>query len=190
MIAGAPEPARPRLAIDRSGAVTAVWRDDCVHASRRPPFAGWSAPACISTDPPWPNRVRLDEARGVVQVAWSQSTPGGAQAWTNRFDAVAWGTPFLLEDDGFEYQVPAVGLDAGGGAVAVWTQHADGLGWVRARRLEGATGWSATDEIAHQPGFPQSSRVAVSAAGVAQALWTLMRPAGDLHRSLWTATYE
>jgi hypothetical protein len=189
-IAPAPEPARAMLAVDQRGAVTAVWAGSCVYAARMEAFTGWTTPACISAGLPWPNRVRLDDAGGRVRAAWSQWDPAGTGAWTAGFDGFAWSPPFALETAGFEYQAPDVGLDAAGGAVALWTQHADATGWVRARRVGAGGDWTDTLDIAQQTGFPQDARVEVAGAGSAQALWTLLAPEGNLHRSLWTAGYQ
>jgi hypothetical protein len=189
-VAASGEPVRAHLAVAPGGAVTAVWPDTCVRSARLEPLGGWTSPACISAGHPWPNRVRLADRRGLAQVAWTESTPLGARAFTSRFDPAGWSAPFVLETDGVEYQAPDVGLDGAGGAVALWSQHDAATGWVRGRRFTPAAGWAATTEIVQQPGFPQESRLAVASSGAAQALWTLMRPEGDLHWSLWTATYQ
>lgn len=91
-----------------------------------------------------------------------QDGPGGAGG--SGAAAATWGTAVKIHDDGI---APAVAVDPGGNAVAVWTQPS-GF-W--SSRYTPSDGWSPAERISGGGDALPSAAVAMDAAGNALAVW-------------------
>ena len=99
----------------------------------------------------------------LVHCVQLQDGPGGAGG--NGGGAAAWGTAVQIHDAG---SAPAVAVDAGGNAIAVWTQTNDF--W--SSRYTSSDGWSPAEIISGGGDPLPTATVAMDAAGNALAVWT------------------
>lgn len=172
----------PRLAADDDGNVTAVWAQgdgegSRVGASRFTPGAGWSAPAILSeADASAVAPAVASGPGGRATALWSSNEPA---VRARVFDpATGWGPSALLATG----DISAGGVDVAtvaGGAIAVWHQWDQAVGWaIRASRLDGRE-WQPAQVIGSQPSV--NPRVAVDGAGRASVGWYVSE-----HVVMWT----
>ena len=99
----------------------------------------WGTPELIETDNSgnaFRPQVGVDGSGNAVAV-WYQHDGTRYNIWSNRYVAgTGWGTAQLIETDSGDAEVPQVGIDGSGNAVAVWQQD-DGIRlntWANTRR--------------------------------------------------------
>jgi hypothetical protein len=171
------------LAADPSGDVTAVWSDGqiqfgqaSVWADRFVPGSGWGTPQLIEDDDRGTagGQRAVADASGNVLAVWNQSDGTHFNIVVNRFvPATGWGTPQII--DSFttgDATGPALGMDAGGNAIATWIQTDTNGSQVAASRFSPASGWSAPQVIA-AGGTLFENTLVVDGAGNAMAAWVV-----------------
>ncbi len=129
------------------------------------------------------------DAGGNALAVWSQSDGVRDNIWASRYAAGAgWGAPELIETRNTGSALyPQVAFDAGGNALAVWSQ-SDGTRYnIWANRYTAGFGWGAAVLIENDnlgsANFPQ---VAFDAAGNAFAVW---EQSDTSRRNIWVNRY-
>ena len=107
----------------------------------------WDAPVAMvsNVQPGWAPSVTVG-ANGDTVMAWTE-TDGGLSAtslWASRNQAGVWSAPVLLSPDGGPVLGSiALGADAHGDVLAIWSQRVGGLYTLRSSRMSASTGaWS------------------------------------------------
>mgnify|MGYP001602478425 FL=1 len=171
----------PQLAIDASGNAIAVWsRGDnatlSIYAVRYVPGTGWSAPTLIETDNTgnaYSPQIAFDASGNAIAV-WSQFDGTRSNIYANRYTAgTGWGTAALIETDNAGVASnPQIAFDAGGNAIAVWSQF-DGARSIYANRYTATTGTWGTAALIEtdNAGDALEPQIAVDASGNAIAVW-------------------
>lgn len=191
--------ADPVVAIDAAGRATAVWRrvepgtaEHHLWTSRSAAGAGWSVPERLETNPGNVSELRLslDRSSGRGMLVWIQAG-STVDLHARALDpAAGWGPAALVEAGAGMVGVSSVGVDAGGNAVAVWSQIGPGPRFsIFANRYVHASGWGSagvieTNEVVG--GVDGDPIVAVMPTGDAVAVWK--RSAGNW-ADLWTNRY-
>jgi Divergent InlB B-repeat domain len=187
------------VAIDAAGRATAVWRrlepgtgEYHVWSSRSAADGAWSAPERLESNPGNVSELRLsvDRASGRGMLVWVQAGTT-VDLHARALDPTSgWAPAALVETGSGMVGVSSVGVDAGGNALAVWSQIGPGLHFsIFANRYVPASGWGAaapieTNEVVGVvDGDPI---VAVMPSGDAVAVWK--RSAGNWS-DLWTNRY-
>lgn len=193
-----------KVAIDAAGRALAVWltlrtgslSDEDLMASRYEPGTGWSTPVLLETSPRDVMRVELamDLASGRAIVLWTQAsdTSNGA-AWARHFDpGTGWTAVAALSSPTGVVDVPSVGIDAQGNAVAAWSQLDAQRFSVWGSRGSAAGAWGTAqlletmDELGRVDGNP---RIAVAPQGDAIVVW--QASGGSVaNRGTWTNRYS
>ncbi|MCE9579586.1 MAG: Ig-like domain-containing protein [Deltaproteobacteria bacterium] len=122
----------PRLGLDATGAVTAVWTQwdgtrNNIYANRYTVAGGWTAPALVeTTDLGNAGDVRLAiNANGDAAAIWRQYNGVEDQFWGARRTAGGWGTAQLLQvTTGNSIGEHQIAIDGSGQALAVWYESA------------------------------------------------------------------
>lgn len=178
----------PKVAADPFGNAVVVWSQcstpppvNPMHldgwAARYEAGKGWQAPQLIETG----NGNAGDfgvacDASGNAMAVWTQIDDGTTtwSVWANRYvPGVGWGTAELIESDtATAWNVPVVGFDGSGNAIAVF-QIFDGVRFnLWANRFVPGAGWQGAvpiETIGIDTGYFQ---LAVSANGAAFVSWT------------------
>ena len=129
-----------KISMDSNGSAVVVWeQEDSIRANRYVPGSGWQGQTRLD------GSTRLDrlppghrdyseatspsvamDAGGNAVAVWVKRPDSGSvySVWASRFvSGSGWGNPALIEStDAGSAFAPDVGVDAGGNAVAVWSQ--------------------------------------------------------------------
>lgn len=166
----------PKLAINSSGYVVAVWiRNNGTHAitqSSSLQFGGsWSAPVDISSASidTFSPQVGIDAAGNAVAV-WLDVTTQTIQTASLPFGG-SWTAPINLSATGGSGE-PQIAMNPAGYAVATWTRFNGSFFAIQASTLQFGGSWSAPLEISTPGSGALASAVAVDLAGNAIALWS------------------
>ena len=170
----------PQIAIDASGNAMAVWmKADGIRfniwANRFTAADGWGSAALIEADAGSAGAPQIAmDASGNAIAVWQQLDSTRNNIWANRFTpAAGWGRAALIETDYAGTAVtPQIAFDAGGNAMAVWTQ-SDGTRnniWVNRYTPAGGWGGAATIET-DNVGNAFKPQIAVDGSGNALAVW-------------------
>jgi len=202
LLLSAPGASQARVALDANGRAIAVWRQqdagsaaDSLWGSRYAAGAGWSTPELLEASGGAVSDVHLalDPSSGRAMLVWQQlTTPGAYDLWARPFvPATGWGAPALVEAGTKTVGVSSVGIDAGGNAVAVWSQIEDTTSTfsIYASRYTAAGGWGAVALIENNGGVGNLDGdpiVAVAPSGSAVAVWK--RSAAGAH--LWSNRFS
>jgi hypothetical protein len=181
----------PTLALDGSGNVFALWRQDTntaspvlanIWAARYDASGGvWSTSAQIGstnlsgTD--GTERPRLGVNTGGTAVAvWEESRSGIASIVAARFSSGTWSAPVPLEANAQQAAFPAVAIDVNGNAQAVWVQKIDAMAANNSgftARLDGTTGlWGAPQLFEQAVEDVSSPQIGLEDSGRALIAWT------------------
>lgn len=180
----------PAVAIDGHGNGTAVWTslprrrgaESVVMSSVRSAATGrWSRPVTLS-DPRIYSanpEVAVDPA-GAAVVVWTQGgvasqMPVPPPVLEARFRASArapWAGRRRVSPRGAQPFMPRVGIDAAGGAVAIWFTGARGAGRIQSAVGSAALGsWQRPVTVAHSDRELINPELAVSSRGQAVVIW-------------------
>ncbi len=172
--------ASPQIAIDSSGAVTAVWSQydgtrTNIWSNRYVADTGWGEAQLLETgewsayDP----QVAVDGSGNGIAV-WSQHDGIRVNLWTNRYVVgTGWGIAELLETDNAGNAANLkVAVDGSGNAIAVWQQFDGLLDSIYSNRYVFGTGWGTAELLetgdAGDAAYPQ---VAIDGSGNAMTVW-------------------
>ncbi len=142
-------------------------------------------------------KVALD-ADGNAFAVWERNIDTFTQnIWTNRYDvdALAWGTPELLQTGVPEdARLPAITADRDGNATAIWVEldPLSGRQVIRAIRYEPGSGWGEAETIARPVTLIAAAQTAIGSddAGAVIAMWDPPAgPSGQGGRVLWSNRY-
>lgn len=177
-----PNPA-PHVAIDGSGNAIAVWHRptgsfDSIWSNRFTVAAGWGTAALIETDDTNSARharVAFDAAGNALAV-WIQSDGLRDNVMANRYVAgTGWGTPVLIETDNAGNALEVrVAVEAGGDAIAVWSQRnvAAFTFNVWANRYTAGASWGTAVIIDNDPNPARTPQIGIDGSGNATVVWT------------------
>jgi hypothetical protein len=166
----------PQVAVDASGNVFAVWKQDSkIYTNRYDALSGtWSGAVPLSTGVNAKLPQLTVDASGNVFAVWRQHDSTHYSIYANRYDAGAgaWSGAVLIYAGDYDAYYPHVAVDPGGNAFAVWHQ-SDGMHKnIYASRYDAAAGtWSGAeiiDAVDYDAYYPH---VAVDANGNAFAVW-------------------
>ncbi len=171
----------PQIAMDANGNAVAVWSKSDgtrfnIVANRYSVGTGWGTAALIETNnvgSAYGPQVALD-TNGNALAVWVQFDGENNKIVANRYtNGSGWGTPTLIETGNAANAIaPQLAFDAGGNALAVWSQYngtryniwsnryTDGIGWGTAALIE-------TDDAGHA----SDPQIAFDASGNALAVW-------------------
>jgi hypothetical protein len=166
------------LAVNADGAAVATWLDSQtgIWTNRYVPGSGWAEPEPIERGegyPDWSTPPRVAISRdGTAMLVWLESQPDAIRSsrWTQ---AEGWGATEQVDRGFQEYGVsgPDVAMDDDGNAMATWRRSGDEPMVVASRRIA-ATGWGTPIQIDDgNTGYDYGTRIAVSPAGSAIAVW-------------------
>ncbi len=173
--------ANPRIAVDPSGVVTAVWQQvnglvDTIYGARYTADNGWIDPVELANskegNSEYPSLAAAVD--GSVFVVWNQYDSQRSNVWANRFVVgEGWQQASLLETEnsGGAYS-PAIGVDAQGRALVTWFQ-SDGERYnVWTNRYLPDTGWAEAKRIdSESVSNAFNPAIALSPAGEALLVW-------------------
>jgi len=171
----------PKLALEKTGDVTAVWSRDLgngvvVETATRSVTTGvWSSITQLFT--PGPDAlgpvVAIDR-RGDGVIVWTSSGPSGlAVAVSVRPPGKSWRTPAVLETAATGAVAPRVALDMRGDVLAVWTRVIDRKSRVRSARLAaGSSVWSPPQTLSRPGADALTPQVALDGDGDGAVVWT------------------
>jgi hypothetical protein len=176
-VQGEHDAANPRIAVDASGGVTAVWEgttgnnETIIQTDYRPAGGAWQAPVSISqaaqtadTDEPW---IAVDEA-GDATAVWKQQ---GIIRSAYRPAGGAWQAPVAVSEEGVEALTPQAAVDAAGDATAVWMTFSGSKLVARTAYRPAGAGWQAAaplSALGEEAGDPQ---IALDAHGATTVVW-------------------
>lgn len=173
----------PRIALDTGGNALVVWSQSDVTLTRTDIWAnrysagsGWGTAQLIehenAGDALRP-QIAFDASGNAIAV-WEQSDgSGGVRIWANRFSPAItgvffWGTAGPIEADAGGATFPQIVINAGGNALAVWSQFGSGI-W--GNRFSAGSGWGAAQFLGGGAGA--APRIAINRNGSAiAAVWT------------------
>ena len=188
----------PRIAMNVRGQAMAVWYQldgpaSRVWAKRFTPQEGWAEATQIGLSHPhngFEPHTALN-AQGDAMAVWSEFDGVRNTVWARPYAADGgWGLAQALtpmEYDAFE---PQVAMDAGGRAIAVWTQVGLTQARVWARRYTQQRGWGAATPLTARPQAQVDAhgpQVTMTASGSAFALW---RQFDGAQHSVWINAYR
>jgi len=173
------------LAVDSNGNALAVWAhyNGSVNDIRASYYDAitttWSADVAIdgvnTNDANYPKAAF--DGFGNAIVVWLQSDGTANSIYTNRYEpsGAGWGSPELLESaDGVAY-APAISVDDGGDAIAIWNQdNLAGYDAVYASYYTAGGSWVAQGEIGENVGAGENASnvtIAQDGDGNAIAVW-------------------
>ena len=183
----------PMVAADSGGNALLVWAQfdlttsaDHIWASRYVAGTGWGSSTLLQTSNPTQQanlpRVAFDSSGNAVAV-WNQGAFGLFSVYAARYTTGAgWGTPAPIEThaSGSSATNAAIGMDAGGDAIAVWQlQDASSFTDIFANRYTAGTGWGMATQV--EPANARTGQailpvVAVNTRGKALAAWQRRNP--------------
>ncbi|UCE91100.1 MAG: hypothetical protein JSV90_06670 [Methanobacteriota archaeon] len=186
----------PKVTVDRSGDVTAVWHQDDgtrynIWANRYTVDTDWGLAKLVETDnagsAQYPE-LAVDYS-GDVTAVWHQSDGTRNNVWSNRYSAgTGWNAATLIETDNTGAALyPQLAADKSGSVTAAWTQF-DGTRWnALSNRYEVGTGWGAVTFVeTDNAGSANRPEVAVDDSGDVTAVWYQ----SDGYRSnIWSNRY-
>ena len=187
---GTPSPSSPRIAVDPSGNVMAVWMQSdgnaqSIYANKYTAGAGWGTATLLETsDMPASSPQIVADSMGNFLAVWAQAwkTVNGERdgIYANRYVAgTGWGTAVTVYADTTNGDVsanpPQIAADPNGNAVAVWSVY--DWSWnhdsVRASRYVAGTGWSTVSNLSTEAVRSATGpQVAVDPSGNAIVVWS------------------
>jgi hypothetical protein len=179
-----PPDAVPRLSMNADGVAMAVWIEidaarESVWANRFAPASGWQeepslvedSDAALASSP----AVAVDPGGNAIAV-WSMADTATFNIWSARYTVGnGWGEAAVIENnDSGDAEVPQIGVDAQGNAVAVWRQTNGARYDIWSNRYtQGDWGGAVRIEPDDDESDADAPQVAVSPSGTAVAVWSL-----------------
>jgi hypothetical protein len=178
---------QPRIAVDASGNTYAVWVDkrdgnQDIYFSYRPVDGTWGANVKVND-----NAVEVDQqspaiavdASGNAYAVWTDWRDGNQDIYSSyRPAGGAWGANIRVTDVARGAQSPAIAMDAGGNAYAVWIDWRNtGTRSIYFSYRPAGGAWEANVKV-NDEASPTSCvylAIAVDAGGNAYAVWTYLR---------------
>ncbi|MGB8221809.1 MAG: choice-of-anchor Q domain-containing protein [Polyangiales bacterium] len=188
---------RPRVAINTSGTVVAVWaQSDCMSSydiwSRRwTPSEGWGTAERIDSEDgqaQYPE-VAIDSSGNVISV-WTQANGVGMQStWSNRWTQDAgWGTPERIQSSDSWALDAQVAVDRDGNAIAAWRErNSEDIYELWLNRWTPDGGWGAPERSDATDSVGKFD-VALDPSGHALAVWSAGAGQG-FDRGIWAARW-
>jgi hypothetical protein len=169
------------LAVGVDGAATVAFQTpDAMFprawSARSSATGAWGAATVMGSNaqPGWWPAVSV-APNGDAVMTWTETTgvPSTTSLWASRNAAGVWQAPALLATDtGPVLQSIAVGTDAGGNALALWSQRIGGLYTLRSARMSASSGtWSAALSVNDGKREVTAPSLGVDAGGDAVAVW-------------------
>jgi len=193
---GTRDASAPRLAVDPSGSVVAVWAqsDDNltsldIRANRFTPGSGWETPTLIEDLPGAASSpdVGVDSAGNEIAV-WAQLDGAVPSIYANRFvPGTGWGTAAPIEASTAYASNPVVAVDPDGSAVAIWTSYEEGHSYndLWANRFVPGSGWGTPSLLENNTRSAQTGDIAMDPGGNAIALWMQQQVPGSGTYDVW-----
>jgi len=140
-----------------------------------PAQKAWGTAVLIETDlgTASGHQIAVDGS-GNATAVWQQSDGTRENIWANRYVAgTGWGTAALIETNMGAAIYPQIAADAGGNAIAVWSQAGDAVYSIWGNRYVAGTGWGTAAPIATNDMWNTiGPQIAVDAGGNAIAVWS------------------
>ena len=188
----------PAVASDAAGNAMAIWvqaddtnpvtNNSAVYSSRFS-AGSWGAATLVKGGAPfaWDGAIAMN-ASGDAVVVWQEDDGfDGASVWARSYAAGVGGTPLRIDDQVTVLALsPRIGVDAGGNAVAVWSQG----GHLWCNQATAATGWGIAADVAPTLSGASQPQLAVDAAGNAIAVWKRQGTSPIPGSDLWTDLFK
>lgn len=189
----------PRIALDAAGDAVAVWRrfngaDYVIQTATRPAGGSWSAPVDLSApgEEAQSPQLALDAAGDAVAV-WTRFN--GAESGTRsvvqsafRPAGAAWSAPADLSAADRNAELPQVGIDGSGSAVAIWRSFDGNNFVVQAASRPAGGGWDGPVDLSATGHDGMDPRLALDSAGEATAVWSRFNGAKPAHSVIQAAS--
>jgi len=156
-----------------AGDILVAWDDgNQLWAIAFDPTTGWGTPAKVrdvtGLGTGLANSRVATGTKGTGVAMWIESSEASRDIWTSTFDRIGgWSAPAILQSNGQSSaglgETLAVGTDATGNAIAVWSQ--DGGIWTS--RYTSGTGWSSPAFL----GSGSAPKLSVNPAGNTLSVW-------------------
>ena len=167
--------ALPQVAVDADGEALAVWAQsrETIESAARPAGGEWQLPVTLSSLGPAVTEPELAiDPQGVAAAVWDLVPSGKASEATVRAAirgaAREWTREATLSEAGAV--APAVAIDAGGDATAVW-QEANAPTAIEASRRPAGGGWQGLEAVSAPGEAVGEPSVSADRQGDAIALW-------------------
>ncbi len=189
------------VATDAVGNAVAVWTQfdalpsrSGVWTNRYRAGRGWGEPRLINTNPGQASEPRIAmNARGDTMIVWMQYSDTVAfkvNIWAARYTAAhGWEPAQEIEDDSTNAYFPKVGIDAGGNAIATWSQNdaVQDRTHIYANRYVVGRGWGTGVPLQSDPNaLANEPFMAMDAHGNATVAWVQYTAPQN---GLWTTRY-
>ncbi len=182
----------PQVSVDSSGNAIAVWTTrNSIWSNRYVAGTGWGTEELIDSfgGRAFAPQVTFDGSGNALAV-WAQHDGTRNNIWGNRYVAsTGWGTAELLEtEDIGNANIPQVGFDNNGNALAVWVQF-DGLrDSIVSNRYDAGTKTWGTEELIEfdDAGDANTPQLAFDNNGNALAVWSM---SDGTRTSIWSNRY-
>jgi len=189
----------PRLAADAAGNAFAVWQEgDRIWTNRYVVDQGWGTPELLQNGEVTAARnpaIAADAAGNAIAI-WSQDDMdiNDVVVWSNRYvPGAGWGAaepidqPIDPTPDPLD-RATAVGMDADGNAIAIWTKAAFPGDLIWANRYAPGAGWGTAQLIkADEATDADGARLTVGSAGDAFVVWVQN---ADTRKDVWGTRFS
>jgi hypothetical protein len=188
--------AAPRIAVDPTGNVFALWRYrvsvQSAWANRYTLGSGWGTAQEIDVSSSSISAANIAvDASGNALALWLESTPAGRQIWSNSYSVGSgWGAPATVGQASSAINTMTFGMNAAGQAVVLTLASGPNEDNVYATRATPGGGWSAPVQLDFDPRISGASgqKVVVDAAGNAVAVW--FEDYVDSPDEVWSSRYD
>jgi len=167
--------------------------DESIWAARYTAGSGWGEPVLIETGIGVASgpRVAMNENKDAVAV-WYQHDGTQGRIFANTYSAGNWGAAAAIDPGSGSYKrLPQVVIDAGGNAIAIWSEY-NGTAWsLYANQYTPGIGWGGavlleTDNANSVAG----ETIAMNAAGDAIAAWSVIPVGGSTYSDIFAVRFS
>lgn len=174
-ISGTADTAFPQIAVNATGAATAVWVNfgfpNTVESASRPSGGSWSSPEPLTVnDSDATTPVVAVDTSGTATVAWVKDISGTTQVQARRRLAGIWSATETLSPSTDNADAPQIAGTPSGDATVVWVTGSSII--QSAHRPAAGPTWSAATDRSDVLKPADRPTVAINASGNAAAVWT------------------
>jgi hypothetical protein len=154
----------PRVGMDASGNLVAVWIENGVVLSKTQLFGdSWSTPALTASGSGVSEVELIVDASGNATAIWNLS--GVIQAASLPFGAMMWGTPVSLSSSGSSS--PQIAVDSSGNLAAIWISN----DIIQTADQPFGMSWSSSSDISFTSNPSDSPQIVISNNQTMVAVW-------------------
>lgn len=155
--------------LQSNGSINQIWSSRYIAASNT-----WSAAASIQSVAQRSDDVVVSmNASGTAFAVWSQYDGiANMRVWGNRYvPGTGWGAAAQVQSTTQYSSAADVAVDAGGNAIATWSEDGGSNRILWANRYVAGTGWSGAAVIKSGATYAEPPRIAMNSTGQAVVVW-------------------